>query len=86
MSYMIMKNVGPASPLPKKNEIKDFVDFEQAFDQIIERFINDGYLEGIPDRGFRLTAAGTLLALENRKLPKNMEHKQEPTKRPEKPD
>ena len=88
MSYTIMKNVDPVFPVPENSEIRDFVDFERAFDQVIERFVNDGYIERTPAGDFKLTAAGKacLLAPENRELLEKMEQKHGPTKRPRKSD
>jgi len=88
MSYTIMKNVDPVSPIPENNEIRDFADFERAFDQVIERFVNYGYIECMPAGGFKLTAAGKacLLAPENRGLLEKTERKHGPTKRPRKSD
>jgi hypothetical protein len=84
MSYTIMKNVDPASHIPKDSEIRDFVDFERAFDQVIEKFVDYGYVECMPAGGFKLTAAGKacLLAPENRQIPEKPEGKSGPTKHP----
>ena len=67
MSYTMMKNVDPVSLVRENNEIREFADFEQAFDQVVERLVSYGYIECVPTGGYKLTSAGKacLLAPEN---------------------